>query len=50
MTEDDTIIPKNAYKKLRKIIKAPKMAYASGVERSRASDRHIGIGPDFSVA
>lgn len=44
MVEDDTLAPRNAFKKLWKHIKSDsKIAYASGVESSKCKDRHLGL-------
>jgi hypothetical protein len=44
MTEDDTLVPRDAFTKLYKQITSDdKLAYVSGVEPSRGSDLHIGM-------
>ena len=44
MVEDDTLAPKNAYKKLTPLInKTRQTAYASGIECGRGSTRHTGV-------
>jgi glycosyltransferase involved in cell wall biosynthesis len=44
MVEDDTIAPRNAYKKLKKIIARDRtIAYASGIECGRGFTKHTGI-------
>lgn len=43
MIEDDTLVPKNAFKKLWAMIKKDeKIAYVSGIETSKCGDRHLG--------
>jgi glycosyltransferase involved in cell wall biosynthesis len=44
ITEDDTIIPPNAYEKMIKRMRENEnLVYLSGVETSRGSDAHIGL-------
>ena len=44
MVEDDTLVPKNAYKRLTPLINRTKQtAYASGIECGRGYTRHTGI-------
>jgi len=44
ITEDDTIIPPNAYEKMIKRMREnSNLVYLSGVETSRGSDAHIGL-------
>lgn len=43
MVEDDTLVPKDAFKKLLPLMKDEKVVYASGVECGRGFTKHTGI-------